>query len=79
MIKDNVLMADDKISDHNNINFIMTIRFSLRIIKLIIIIFNLSYFVGMGWLLFCEVVSRIDKNYYHASVKKVEMEYKEAC
>ena len=57
-------MAEDQISDHNNIDLIMKIRFGLKIIKLLIIIFNLSYFVGMGWLLFCEISSRVYMSVY---------------
>ena len=64
MIKEDIIMAEDQISDHNNIDLIMKIRISLKITKLLIIIFNLSYFVGMGWLLFCEISSKMYKNWY---------------
>jgi len=40
--------------DRNNIEFLMKVGYGLKTMKLAIIIFNISYFVGILWLIFCD-------------------------
>jgi hypothetical protein len=47
-------MSDNKEVNNNKIETILLISYSLKIFKLIIIILNLSYIVGMSWLIICE-------------------------
>jgi hypothetical protein len=49
------MMAEDMVEDNNNITKMILINFSIRIIKLIIIILNISYFLGMFWLIFTDL------------------------
>jgi len=42
-------------NDHNKIELQMIIGYLLKSLKLVMIIFNGSYFLGMFWLIFCEV------------------------
>jgi hypothetical protein len=35
----------------------------LRIFKLVLIILNISYFLGFGWFILCELTYRINKDY----------------
>ena len=55
-IRNNPDLADDKISDHNQILKLVSISYTLRILKLIIIILTFSYFLGMLWLIFNKAV-----------------------
>lgn len=40
----------------SNANKILYTTFSLKIFQLVLIVFNISYFVGMFWLILCELV-----------------------
>lgn len=62
VIKDNPILADNIEIDNNNITTLIIIGFIFRTIKLIIIIINISYFIGFIWYIFCELV--IDINAY---------------
>ena len=79
MIKKDIIMAEDQISDHNNIDFIMKIRMGLKIAKFMIIIFNLSYFIGMGWLLFTELMQIMHNDWYNAALKAAKLNIKMIC
>ena len=60
-IENNPLIGEDTISDHNNIEFMMKIGNVLRILKLVMIILNTSYFVGIFFMIFAEVTMAISK------------------
>ena len=60
-IETNPLIGEDTISDHNNIEFMMKISNVLRILKLVLIIVNTSYFVGILFMIFAEVTMAISK------------------
>lgn len=45
-------MAENIAIDNNNIAKLIIINFMFRIVKLIIIIFNISYFLGFLWYIF---------------------------
>ena len=58
-IDNDPLLGEDTISDHNNIEFKMKIRNLLKIFKLVLIMFNVSYFVGIIFMIFAEVTMAI--------------------
>ena len=47
-------MAEDTISDHNGIGALLMMSYVLKTLKLVIIIFNVSYFLGMAWHIIAE-------------------------
>lgn len=63
-------MAENIDIDNNNIAKLIIINFLFRIVKLIIIIFNISYFLGFLWYIFCDLGLDIDSyNMYDEAVK----------
>lgn len=59
MIKKNLEVGNDKNNDRIKINMLMMISYTLRILKLVIILFNLSYFFGIAWYIYCNLVNKI--------------------
>jgi hypothetical protein len=47
-------LAEDTISDHNNVEGLLMISYTLKILKLFIVIANISYLTGVGWFVLCE-------------------------
>lgn len=62
-VKADPSLQHDINKDHNNIEERLKIHFILKILKLIILIFNLSFFVGHFWYIYCEIGSEIDRLY----------------
>lgn len=56
-IKSDPLIAEDTENDHNSIEALMIFSYLLKTTKLIIIIVNISYFLGMFWITFCDLTS----------------------
>ena len=54
-IKDDPLLAEDTISDHNNVNFLINMGHGLRIFKLVVVILNITYFVGVSFMIVSEI------------------------
>jgi len=52
-------LADDMDEDHNQIENLMIINYMLKTFKLIITIVNISFFIGMFWLIYCEVTMNL--------------------
>lgn len=52
---ENPLIADDTSIDHNCVELLLYFKYFLKFFKLIIMISNISYFLGMSWLIFCEI------------------------
>ena len=48
-------LGKDKLNDHNKIVFNIYLGNALATIKLVIIIFNISFFMGVFWLVFCDL------------------------
>ena len=48
-------LAEDTLSDHNNVNFLMNMGHGLRIFKLFVVILNISYFVGIFVMIVAEL------------------------
>ena len=53
-------MANDNTVDNNKMVQIMAISLALKTFKLIIIIMNFSYFIGMFWLTMCNTIQDIN-------------------
>ena len=47
-------MGEDTILDHNKIEALLKTCYMLRIFKLMVIIFNMSYFVGMIFMIIAD-------------------------
>ena len=48
--------------DNNNISLLIAISNGIKILKLVLIIFNISYFLGFFWFIFCELNQRFNKD-----------------
>ena len=54
-IEKNPLIGEDTEVDHNKIEELLLLGYGFQILKLFIIIVNLSFYVGMFWLIYCDV------------------------
>ena len=52
-IDENPLYGDDMMVDHSKIKFTLYLGYALKIIRLMIIIFNIAFFIGIFFLSFC--------------------------
>ena len=48
-------LANNMVLDNNNITSMVMINFTLKIIKLVIVIMNISYFLGFFWYIYCDL------------------------
>ena len=55
LIREDHKLGEDTLKDHNNFNTIIFISYGVKTLKLIILIFNVSFFIGMIWLIYCEI------------------------
>lgn len=53
-IKKNPFIGEDTSDDHNKVEFLLLVKYMIRTFKLVIVILNFSYFIGIGWLILCE-------------------------
>ena len=70
--KEKLMYLDEKIAndptiDNNNMKQVMFTALALKTLKLILMIFNFAYFIGMGWLVIVSTIARI--HHYSSSVK----------
>lgn len=63
MCENDVELAENKNLDSNKIKTILIVSYLMKTFKLAMIIFNISYIVGMIWLILCEA----HKDYYHGT------------
>ena len=56
MVEINPDIANDTVVDHNKVEEILIVNYSLQILKLFIIISNISYLTGVAWFTLCEAV-----------------------
>ena len=42
--------------DHNNIELLLKINYSLKTLKLVVQIFNVTYFLACFWFIYCEII-----------------------
>ena len=54
MVDTNWQLANSKLHDNSKIVFLLLLSYLLRTMKLIVIITNVSYFLGIFWYIFCE-------------------------
>jgi len=58
-------IGEDTISDHNNIEFLLKTGYIIKTFKLIIIILNTSYFVGILFMVISDVCMAIANDLGH--------------
>ena len=63
MCENDIELAENKNLDSNKIKTILIVSYLMKTFKLVMIIFNISYIVGMIWLILCEA----HKDYYHGT------------
>ena len=56
-IKEDLKFANDKINNNNKIEEVLLFKFTLKIFKLVILILNSSYLLGMLWLVWCQFIA----------------------
>ena len=49
-------LAENTDQDNNNISFLITLNNVFRILKLVIIILNISYFLGFAWFILTDLL-----------------------
>lgn len=54
IITTDIVTAEDIYGDHNWTHNLVILNFSLKIFKLMVYIFNISYFLGFFWYIFCD-------------------------
>ena len=59
LIKSRPSLAEDMDEDHNQIENLMVVNYMLKTLRLIIIIVNIAFFIGMFWLIYCEVTMNL--------------------
>ena len=67
-IKKDKKVGDDIINDHNKIQDLLLISYTLKITKLVIIILNFSYLFGMFWYIMIKLVEDTGGYYYENPV-----------
>lgn len=51
------LLDDNLDKDMNSIDWLIKVRYMLKTFKLILMLFNVSYFTGILWIIYCDVMS----------------------
>jgi hypothetical protein len=57
-IEKDPLVDENTLEDNNSIDILMNIKYFLETFKLILVIFNVSYFTGIIWIIFCDFMER---------------------
>lgn len=78
IIKNDPILAENTIEDNNNISILLSINNLLKISKLVLIIFSISYFLGF----FVQIVSELGYDYQEYTLSDLkqnmtEIEFKE--
>ena len=71
IIEQDSLLAESMEQDNNKITEQIMIHFVLNVIKIVIIIINLSYFLGFIWYIYCDLIIDI-----HAYIGYSQHQYK---
>jgi len=53
------VLAEDQELDQNKISSMINLGFIIKIIKLALVIANISYFFGFFWYIYCDIVREI--------------------
>lgn len=59
IIENDPVLAENVDEDNNKISALIFTNFTIKIVKLVIIILNISYFIGMFWYIFCDLTEQI--------------------
>lgn len=62
-VRSNPILGFDIRENHNQIESRVNINFGLKTVRILLLIFNLSFFVGLYWYLFCEISMDIHKKW----------------
>jgi len=54
-------LGEDTLTDHNNVNFLMNVSHSMKIVELVILILNISYFVGILFMIVAELNMKLER------------------
>ena len=54
MIEQKPELANSQLEDNSKISLIIITKYSIRTVKLIIVLFSISYFVGVAWFIICD-------------------------
>lgn len=73
IIKNDPILAEDMIEDNNNISVLLSINNILKIFKLVLIIFSISYFLGF----FVQIVSELGYDYQVYSLSDLRESFNE--
>ena len=60
IIENNPELAEDTNVDNNNISFLITLNSLFRILKLVIVILNISYFLGFFWFILTDLLTEYE-------------------
>jgi len=58
-IKKNPHIGEDTLSDHNKIESLLKTNYSIKILKIVIILLNMSYFVGIIFMIIADACKTI--------------------
>lgn len=61
-IREDHTIGDDIYQDHNNIEYIILLQYTIKTARLILILSTVSYFTGILWYISCDLVSKYLKN-----------------
>ena len=54
-IKTDHVLGEDMLNDNNNIEFLIKLGYFFKTLKLVLVILTISYFVGILWLIICQL------------------------
>ena len=59
IIKNDPYLANNTEQDNNNITTLMVIGYMMKIVRLVLIIMNISFFLGIFWWIICDIIRMI--------------------
>ena len=71
-IEKDPLIDENTLQDNNSIDALMNFKYFLETIKLVIVIFNVSYFTGIFWIIFCDLIERYMNTADHSVLESEE-------
>lgn len=57
-IEKDPLIDENSLVDNNSIDYLMNIKYFLETFKLVLVIFNVSYFIGIFWMIYCDCMDK---------------------
>jgi hypothetical protein len=78
IIKTDTYLANNTELDNNNITTLMVIGYMMKILRLVLIIMNISFFLGIFWWIYCDLIRRfklyLDPKYLELDKHKYNLE-----